>query len=254
VREAPRGWPAGKVGLTRLLVPLDPWRYYELGRVADEDFSGRCLDVSSPKLLPSLLRAEGQGEWLCIDLFADEIGAWRTVDPELELDVQDATSLPYPDAAFDCCLCISVLEHVGVGKDEIALSELWRVLQPGGVLHLTTDVAATPADVFRADAAYGDASPAVHGRGTFFKHDYGPEEVERLVRTLPWRLRHREYAVQRRPGIERWFYAHEPWSYVAGPFLRMPLRDGFLVSDDSAVIAEHGRGVVYLQLEKPDEP
>ena len=52
--------------------------------MADEQFSGACLDVSSPKLLPSLLSAEGRGEWTCVDLFADEIDAWRTVDPTLD--------------------------------------------------------------------------------------------------------------------------------------------------------------------------
>ena len=68
------------------------------------------------------------------------------------------------------------------------------------------------------------------GEGVFFKHAYGPEEVERLVAELPWQVRSREYAVQRKPGIERWFYAHAPWTYVAGPVpsLRLSgeLRDG----------------------------
>jgi SAM-dependent methyltransferase len=251
VREAPRRWPAGKVGVARLLVPLDPSRYYELGRVAEADFAGRCLDVSSPKLLPSLLHSEGRGEWLCVDLFSEEIDAWRTIDPGLELDVQDATSLPYPDSSFDSCICISVLEHVGVGKDRSALAELWRVLRPGGALHLTTDVAAVPRDVYRADAAYGEASPAVEGKGTFFKHDYSPAEIDQLVGALPWRIKIREYAIHRRPAVERWFYAHAPWSYVAGPFLRFAFADGFHLSPDATLIEKRGSGVVYLRLEKP---
>src|SRR5262245_65884272 len=60
-RGARNGWKGRRVGLQRLLVPLDPWRYYELGRVAEQPFDGRCLDVSSPKLLMSLLQHEGRG-------------------------------------------------------------------------------------------------------------------------------------------------------------------------------------------------
>ncbi|MGH3133756.1 MAG: class I SAM-dependent methyltransferase [Gaiellaceae bacterium] len=252
-REARHGWPARKVGLTRLVVPLDPWRYYELGRIADETFSGICLDVSSPKLLPSLLQREGAGRWVCIDLFADEIAAWRTVDPALELDVQDATALSFADGTFDNCMCVSVLEHVGKGKDRDALAEIWRVLKPGGVLHLTTDVEAAPRDVFVTEKVYGEASRSVAGEGVFFKHAYGTAEVEELIANKPWRVRHREYAVQRKPGIERWFYAHAPWSYVAGPFLRFACAENFDVRPTSVLVDHAGEGVVYLQLEKPDE-
>jgi len=252
-REARHGWPGRRVGLARLLVPLDPWRYYELGRTADEEFAGACLDVSSPKLLPSLLQAEGKGRWVCIDLFDDEIAAWRAVDPELELDVQDATALPFADASFDHCACISVLEHIGAGKDSVALAELWRVLKPGGVLHLTTDVAISPKDVYVADKVYGSASEAVSGRGVFFKHDYSPAEVERLVAERPWHVDHREYAVQRNPDIERRFYAYAPWSYVLGPFLRLVCPGNFDTAASTALIERAGSGVVSLRLRKPAE-
>ncbi len=131
--------------------------------------------------MPSLLQAEGSGSWVCIDLFEAEITAWRTIDPYLELDVQDATALSFPDETFDNCICVSVIEHIGVGKDSVALSEMWRVLKPGGALHLTTDVAAEPKDVFIEDRWYGQASPVVEGRGVFFKHDYVPREVEQLI-------------------------------------------------------------------------
>ena len=183
IREARHGWKGSRrVGVARLLVPLDPWRYYEMGIVAEQPFSGRCLDVSSPKLLPSLLAAEGKGRWTAIDLFEDEIVAWRAVDPSLELEVQDATALRFEDDTFDYCICISVLEHVGVGADEVALGEMWRVIKPGGVLHLTTEVAAEPQDVYITDKRYGDASAEIAGKGFFFKHDYGVDEVERLVK------------------------------------------------------------------------
>jgi SAM-dependent methyltransferase len=252
IRDAVHGWPARRVGLARLLVPLDPWRYYELGRVADEAFSGRCLDVSSPKLLSSLLQAEGKGRWLCIDLFEREIEAWRRVDPRLELAVQDATALPYADGSFDNCVCISVLEHVGRGNDAAALAEIWRVLAPGGALHLTTDVAPQARDVYVAERVYGDASRPVDGHGVFFEHEYAPEEIDELVGDRPWAVEEREFAVQRRPGIERRFYAWAPWSYLAGPFLRLVCPGNTDVSPIDDAVRRAGRGVVYLRLRKPE--
>lgn len=251
VREARRGWRARRVGLARLLVPLDPWRYYELGRIADAEFSGRCLDVSSPKLLPSLLRAEGKGAWQCVDLFEDEIAAWRSIDPSLDLAVEDATALSFADETFDHCICVSVLEHIGRGRDATALAEIWRVLRGGGSLHLTTDLASTPGDVFAAEEVYGRASPAAEGGRVFFKHDYSPQEVDELVAHRPWRVATREYAVQRRPRIERWFYAHAPWSYAVGPFLRFVCPGNFETGPSPALIERAGHGVLYLRLQKP---
>jgi len=253
VRDAPRLWTARRAGLVRLLVPLDPWRYYELGSVADERFSGRCLDVSSPKLLPSLLQREGRGTWTCIDLFAAEIDAWRRIDPSLDLAVADATALPYADATFDCCACVSVLEHVGRGADATALAEIWRVLKPGGTLVLTTDVGAEPRDVFTAEGMYGEASGRGDERGVFFEHEYSPEELTELFAGSGWEVERQEYAVQRDPGIERRFYARAPWSYAYGPLLRLVCPGNVRVSATPDLIHQHGRGVALLRLRKPGE-
>jgi SAM-dependent methyltransferase len=250
-RDAARGWPSRRVGLQRLLVPLDPWRYYELGRVADEPFSGCCLDVSSPKLLPSLLQAEGHGRWTCIDLFDREIDAWRRVDPSLELTVADATALPYADASFDNCICISVLEHTGRGDDARALAEIWRVLGPGGTLHLTTDVSPNAHDVYVGEQIYGAASKPVEGQGVFFEHKYSPEEIDELLGAFPWTVEAREFAVQRWPGIEESFYSWAPWSYLVGPLLRLVCPGNFELSSTAEVVRLAGRGVVYLRLRKP---
>jgi SAM-dependent methyltransferase len=254
VRESRHGWPARRIGFVRLVVPLDPRRYYELGRVADAEFDGRCLDVSSPKLLPSLLRAEGRGRWLGVDLFADEIEAWRTIDPALELGVEDATALSFAEETFDHCICVSVIEHIGDGKDSDALAEIWRVLKPGGSLHVTTDVAATPGDVYIEDLRYGDASKVVEGRGVFFKHDYTPHEVDELLARRPWEIVIREFATLRNPRIEQWFTAYSPWTYAAGPFLRFVCPSNFETSDSASLIERAGMGVVYLHVRKPATP
>lgn len=253
VRDARTRWSAGRTGWVRLLVPLDPWRYYELGQVADQPFAGDCLDISSPKLLTSLLQHEGSGTWVGTDLFSREIEGWRRVDPALRLEVEDATALSYPDASFDNVVCVSVLEHIGHEQDAVALHEMWRVLRPGGILHLTTDVAETPKTVHVDDLVYGEASPEQEGR-VFFKRDYGVAELDAILAGSPWRERFREYVVQRRPAVESRFYAMAPWSYVVGPLLRWVCPGNFRGSDSPDVLRGVDHGVIYVRLEKLAAP
>jgi SAM-dependent methyltransferase len=240
------------VGFARIIVPLDPRRYYELGRVADEEFSGPCLDVSSPKLLPSLLQREGSGDWVCVDLHEPEVAAWRTIDPRLELRVADATALPFPDASFEHCICVSVIEHIPDGGAAQALAEIWRVLRPGGTLQLTTDVSTSPGDRYVDARLYGEAS-RVDDRGVFFKHDYSPDELAELVGRQPWIVATEEYAAFASPRIERWFDAHVPWSYAVGPFLRFVCPGNIRTAPRPTVVEEAGEGVAYLELGKPGD-
>jgi SAM-dependent methyltransferase len=240
-----------RLALTRALVPLDPWRYYELGRVAEQPFAGLCLDVASPKLLPSLLQHEGHGEWTAVDLFAREIEQWAALDPDLRLAVEDATKLSFTDESFDGCLCLSVIEHVPGDGDTTAMAEMWRVLRPGGVLHLTTDVAPTARDIFVGDEIYGDASQRLDGGKVFFARHYAPEDLERRLLRLPWEVEQREFARQRDERWERWFYRSTPWSYVFGGLLRVVCARNFDVGQDLDGLGERDHAVVYLRLRKP---
>ncbi|MFG1934931.1 class I SAM-dependent methyltransferase [Mycobacterium sp. NPDC048908] len=47
----------------------------------------------------------------------------------------DALELPYADGTFDCVIASEILEHVP--EDDRAISELVRVLKPGGALAIT---------------------------------------------------------------------------------------------------------------------
>lgn len=51
----------------------------------------------------------------------------------------DATALPFPDGAADVIVCSETLEHVP--RDHAVLTELWRVLAPGGRLIVTVPTA-----------------------------------------------------------------------------------------------------------------
>jgi 2-polyprenyl-3-methyl-5-hydroxy-6-metoxy-1,4-benzoquinol methylase len=44
------------------------------------------------------------------------------------------SALPYGDSSFDRALCLDVLEHLPFEQQSLALSELYRVLKPGGEL------------------------------------------------------------------------------------------------------------------------
>lgn len=74
------------------------------------------------------------------------------INPERKPDVVgDIYELPFPDASFPTIVMIEVLEHLT--EPSRALTEIYRVLTPGGTLILTTRFLApphdTPHDYFR---------------------------------------------------------------------------------------------------------
>jgi hypothetical protein len=130
------------------------------------------------------------------------------------------------------------------------MAELWRVLRPGGVLHLTTDLAQVARDVFVDRRLYGEASPEISDR-VFFAHQYDAGEIESRLLGLPWVVEHREYARQRHERWERWFYGLRPWSYPVGGLLRLACASNFEVSRSVLDLTGRHHGVVYLRLRKP---
>jgi SAM-dependent methyltransferase len=250
-REARRGWPAARWGLVRWMVPMDPWRYYELGVLARQTFTGTCLDISGPKLLTSLLHAQGRGAWTGVDLYEREIEAWRVLDPSLHLEVQDATRLPYPDESFDNCCSVSVLEHLPTPHDQQAVDEMWRILKPGGIAHITTDVATIARDHYLDKPMYGQQ--CTENEPSFFKRDFCPEELIERFQTHPWVIEEKQFAVQRHEWIERWFYGLAPASFAFGGLLALVCPRNFLVSNDASFVHHAGHSVVYLRLRKPAE-
>ena len=248
------GWPQPRAGLYRLLVPVEPWRYFELARVAREPFAGDCLDVSSPKLLASLLHREGAGRWVAIDLLADEVARWRMLDPGLDLRVADARALPFPDASFDGVVCVSVIEHVAGDGDAVAMAEMRRVLRPGGVLHLTTNVAARAGEVHTARPVYAHGEPADRGtavgEGAFFERRYSGATLDERLLGADWVEEAREYVRERRPVHAR-FFAARPLSFLVGGLLPLVCVRNFAPVADPADLPEDAHGVVYLRLRRP---
>ncbi len=244
------GWKGARVGLARLLIPLDPWRYYEMGKIADEPFSGVNLDLSSPKLLASLLRAEGKGEWVATDLFRWEVEQWRWVDPSLRLEVEDGRTLSYGDATFDGAICVSVIEHVAGEGDITVMAELFRVLKPGGVLHLTTNVSPVSREIWRDERVWGEASDVVGGR-VFLERHYSPEDLAGRLLRDPWRPESQEWASEIDPSVQDRFYRGVPWSYLRGGLLSRRCPENYRRSPEPSILRDDRPGVVYVRLRKP---
>lgn len=80
------------------------------------------------------------------------IGMGRQYAAEREIEsiewrVADITAIPFPDASFDTVVSCETIEHVL--NPEQAVSELARVLRPGGRLYLTTPNYANPFGLYR---------------------------------------------------------------------------------------------------------
>ncbi len=236
-------------GLYRLLVPLEPWRFYELGHVASASYEGRWLDVGSPKLLASSLQAAGRGEWVAVDLFSDEIERWRRLDPRLDLRVEDARSLSFADGTFDGCACISVVEHIPDGGDAKAMAEIWRVLRPGGMLRLSTNITARPEELLVDEPIYGEASEG-RGERLFFERRYTEASLRARLLGLPWEVVRAECVRERLP-VHRLFFATKPFSFLLGNALALvcPLNARRIPGPSEVPNGTHG--VVSLTLRKP---
>jgi len=55
----------------------------------------------------------------------------------VELTLADVRHLPYPDASFDRAISVATYHHLMSGEHQQALTELRRVLKPGGEAFIT---------------------------------------------------------------------------------------------------------------------
>jgi len=89
----------------------------------------RMLHVAPEVRLQKILMAASNIQYLSVDQ-----------DPGLGMMKVDITNIPYGNGSFDVILCNHVLEHIV--DDYKAMSELYRVLKPGGWAILQVPISA----------------------------------------------------------------------------------------------------------------
>jgi SAM-dependent methyltransferase len=109
--------------------------------------SERVLDVGSGTGAFALAVAPLVGEVVGVEVDEERVEAARKLAPEnVRFEVGDASALPFERASFDLAGCLRVLHHAR--RPELVVSELSRVVRPGGRILLVDQIA--PADPLRA--------------------------------------------------------------------------------------------------------
>ena len=159
----------------------------DLLQTADLQPGERVLDVACGTGLIARLAAEQvapSGSVTAIDIAPDMIDvAESTASPagiDIEWQVGDATSLPFPDDSYDVVLCQMGLMFM---EDRLAaLAQMRRVLAPGGRVVVNTPGSIQPVFELMEQAIVDHISPELGGfvRAVFSMHE--PDAVARLLR------------------------------------------------------------------------
>lgn len=109
--------------VSELLGDFQSGRVLDIGcgpAVVGNTFRGRPIEYHGVDISDEMIRE-------CINSFGD--------DRQFEFSVASMEELPFPDSHFDVVLCLGALEYVLDAR--IAVSEIVRVLRPGGIIIVT---------------------------------------------------------------------------------------------------------------------
>ncbi len=138
----------GHKSLTPLYDPLLSWVMREetfkraLLKQANIGQGQRVLDLGCGTATLTILVKQAHPEAEVVGLDGDEqvleIGRAKAAKAgvDIKLDHGLAFQLPYPDASFDRALSSLVFHHLSREDKQRALGEVFRILWPGGELHL----------------------------------------------------------------------------------------------------------------------
>jgi 2-polyprenyl-6-hydroxyphenyl methylase/3-demethylubiquinone-9 3-methyltransferase len=137
--HAPNWWD-GSQRFLRLLQNMVPARMSHFSKVVGAWSGQRVLDLGcGGGFMAEALAREG-ADTIGVDPSGPAVEAARehARGENLEIDyrVGSGECIPLPDEAVDCVVCVDVLEHVA--SVDAALSEITRVLKPGGVFLFDT--------------------------------------------------------------------------------------------------------------------
>jgi SAM-dependent methyltransferase len=98
--------------------------------------TARLLEVGSGsgRILSSLHERDPALQLTGIDLSSEQTELARRTHPEIEFACGNGEALPFPDDHFDFVIFFDYLEHIE--RPQNSLAEIFRVLKPGGSLHL----------------------------------------------------------------------------------------------------------------------
>lgn len=94
----------------------------------------RVLDVGCGVGVTDRLLVEQLGDLHGVDVSGTEVARAASDVPDATYQCYDGVRLPHPDGAFDLSFCINVLHHVPVTQWSSFVTELARVVRPGGLV------------------------------------------------------------------------------------------------------------------------
>lgn len=186
--------------IQRLVNPVSSVRYFEfayVGSVIKLQLQGKrdfksILDVSSPRLFPFWLVEKGGLSVHMINPDQADLNESRKLSRFVKnkhllefSDGIDATRLPFDDSSFDAAISISVIEHViGQGDSEM-VSELQRVVRPGGYIIITFPVMPVFTEEYRESSFYNRKQSNEKNGRYFFQRLYDPQSIRDRILSIP---------------------------------------------------------------------
>lgn len=199
-------------GVKYLLNPVSITRYFEFSFALSclPEQSGKCLDVSSPRLLSLYLAEKNRAQSILMinpDI-RDLCSTIRIID-RLKIDVVDVDCkaveyLSSQREAYDCIWSISVIEHIaGKHGDTNAITLMYEALREGGTLILTVPVDRCLWNEYRGKDYYGVQDGPPEEKGYFFQRFYDRSAIqERLLSPIG-----------KQPQVIRWFGETSPGKF-----------------------------------------
>jgi len=181
------------LGLKRVILPIDYWRGREFAYACTKlgvPDGAKVLDLGSPKDLAVYLAKYRGYAVTAVDILPEAIDLSQRTARANGLDgagpgrvlseVQDGRALPYSADSFDAAYTVSVLEHIPGDGDTAALTELIRVVRPGGRVVVTTPFSPEYEEIFLNEQVY-DREYLPGGEPVFFERHYDRPTLERKL-------------------------------------------------------------------------
>jgi SAM-dependent methyltransferase len=252
--------PADAVRL--LITPINCVRYFEFSFAwAHTPYRvGRYLDVSSPRIFPLRMAAEGRAAHIVVanpdrtDLNFTRTLAETNKIHGIEYRADVAGELDMEPESFDLITCLSVVEHIAdENGDSDAVSHLYDLLRPGGRLIVTLPVDRAYRVDYRDRPQYEVSAAAVEDSRYLFERVYDERAIrERILGVVEGATCSSEFYGERSPGL-------------LGKYFTRWLADGDTATADDARLmvdevtrwpswsAMPGAGVCCMCIDKPLE-